>query len=78
MNSSTSNIIIAYKVVTIMKYWKKIVVRILETEASKNKLFYRCNDRSSDNTFIDWCKLINENELTMKEFTCVNDIKLTT
>lgn len=78
MNSSTSNIIIAYKVVTIMKYWKKIVVRILETEASKNKLFYRCDDRSSDNTFIDWCKLINESELTMKELTCVNDIKLTT
>jgi len=55
---------------------EKIVVRILEIEVSKNKLFYRCDDRSCDNTFIDWCKLINEIELTMKEFTCVNDIKL--
>ena len=29
-----------------------------------------------DNSFIDKCKLINEIELTMKRFICVNDIKL--
>lgn len=29
------------------------IVWILDTKASKNKLFYRCDDRSCDNTFID-------------------------
>ena len=33
-----------------------VVVRILETDASKNKLFYKCDDKSCENTFIDWWK----------------------
>jgi hypothetical protein len=35
------------------KYVKKVVARNLESDASKNKLFNRCDDKSCDNIFID-------------------------
>ena len=59
-----------------IKYMKKIVVKISQSKANKNKLFYRCDDRQSDNTFIDWCKSINKIELIMRVSTNVNDIEL--
>jgi hypothetical protein len=59
-----------------IKYVKKIVVKNSESKANKNKLFYRCDDRPCDNTFIDWCKSINKIELIMRVSTNVNDIEL--
>lgn len=38
-----------------MKCEKRVAIRILKTKASKNKPFYRCDDMSCDNTFIDCC-----------------------
>lgn len=35
-----------------MKYRKTIVVMIYKTEANKNNLFYKYDDRSCENTFI--------------------------
>jgi hypothetical protein len=35
------------------KYVKKVVAGNLESDASKNKLFNRCDDKSCNNTFID-------------------------
>jgi hypothetical protein len=40
---------------------------------SKNKLFYKCNDKSYNNNFIDCCKLINETKLTTGEGGGVNE-----
>jgi hypothetical protein len=57
-----------------MKYEKIAVVKILETNASKNKLLYIYDDRSCWNTLIDWCKSINDIELTTKGGGGVNKI----
>jgi len=40
---------------------------------SKNKLFYRCINTSCENTFIGWCKSMNEIELTARRERDVND-----
>jgi len=53
---------------------KKVVVKTLETNVSKNKTFYKCNDRSYENTFINWYKLINDIELIIRGGRDVNDI----
>jgi hypothetical protein len=44
-----------------------------EIKFSKNKLFYKCNDKSYNNNFIDCCKLINEIKLTTGEGGGVNE-----
>jgi hypothetical protein len=49
-----------------MKYKKRVVVMISKTNASKNKFFYKYDDRLCEDTFIDWCKPINDIELTIR------------
>ena len=49
-----------------MKYEKRVVVMISKTNASKNKFFYKYDDRLCEDTFIDWCKPINDIELTIR------------
>jgi hypothetical protein len=44
---------------------KKTTVRISEPDPSKNKLLYKCDDKSEGKTFIDWCKPINYIEVTI-------------
>jgi hypothetical protein len=47
---------------------------ISELDASKNKLLYICDDKSCDNTFIDWCKSIKNIELATKVREGASDI----
>jgi hypothetical protein len=53
---------------------KKAAIRISKTDTSKNKFFYKYNNRSCDNTFIDWCNPMNDTELTIGEGGDVIDI----
>ena len=54
---------------------KKAVAMKLETNVSKNKTFYRCNDRSYENTFINWYKPINDVELIIRGGGYVTDTR---
>jgi hypothetical protein len=40
----------------------------------KTSFFYSCDERLCKNTFIDWCKPINNIELTTVEGEGVNEI----
>jgi hypothetical protein len=53
---------------------KKAAIRTLETNISKNKTFYRCNDKSYENKFINWYKPINDIKLIIRGGGDVNDI----
>lgn len=50
---------------TNVKKKKKAIIRILDLDASKKKLLYRCDDKLEGKTFIDWCKNINYIEATI-------------
>jgi len=53
---------------------KGLAVKIYETNTSKNKLFYICDDKSCKNTFIDLCKFINDIKLAIEGREDVNNI----
>jgi hypothetical protein len=54
--------------------WKKSRCQDIKNKCKKKKLFYRCDDRSCKNAFINWCKHINDIKLTTKEEEGVNEI----
>lgn len=47
-----------------IKYRKRATTRILEIQANRNKLSYKCDNKSYNNTFTNWYKPINELETT--------------
>lgn len=57
-----------------MKNKKRAAVRISKIYTGKNKFFYIYDDRSCDNTFINWYKPMNDTELTIEKRGDVNDI----
>jgi len=46
-----------------------------KTYISKNKLFYIYDDKSCNNNFIDWCKLMNKIKLNIEGRGDGNDIE---
>lgn len=46
----------------------------IKNKYKKKSFFYRCDDKSCKNAFINWCKHINDIKLIIEEEEGVNEI----